>query len=63
MSIRSHVSLLRQNLSSLPLISLQCAVLGAVWLATGCGSSFELTSEWTSGDVTIDGVCAEWPDM
>ena len=63
MSIRSLVSSSRQYRSFLPLIALQCAALGAILLAEGCGSSLELTSEWTSRDVSIDGVSADWPDM
>ena len=58
MSNRSLDPLSPQNRSLTCLIAL-CAVL----FAPGCGSSVELTSEWTGREVAVDGVRNDWTDL
>lgn len=45
------------------LVVVLSVALAATSLMPGCGSSLELTSEWTDRVVVIDGISTDWPDM
>lgn len=63
MSIRSCASPSLPYRSLLRSIVVRSVAVIATLLVSGCGSSMELTSEWTGRDVAIDGKSADWPDM
>lgn len=58
MSIRTLDPFSPRNCPLIFLIAL-CALL----LAPGCGSSVELTSEWTGREVAVDGVRTDWTEL